>query len=88
MRAPLGVLMESRAGDISASCLTDLKLQSVAGAVSMLRKFKLWKSVNEKYRLGTILFSDLNRTSTAVSEQAALLLIASCLRLAWLILRP
>jgi hypothetical protein len=29
--------MESRAGDISASCLTDLKLQSVAGAVSMLR---------------------------------------------------
>ncbi|XP_069704085.1 delta-sarcoglycan isoform X2 [Periplaneta americana] len=32
VRAPLGVLMESRAGDISASCLTDLKLQSVAGA--------------------------------------------------------
>jgi hypothetical protein len=36
VRAPLGVLMESRAGDISASCLTDLKLQSVAGAVSVL----------------------------------------------------
>ncbi|XP_021925157.1 delta-sarcoglycan isoform X4 [Zootermopsis nevadensis] len=35
VRAPLGVLMESRAGDISASCLTDLKLQSVAGAVRL-----------------------------------------------------
>nr|CAD7195823.1 unnamed protein product [Timema douglasi] len=32
VRAPLGVLIESRAGDISASCLTDLKLQSLAGA--------------------------------------------------------
>ncbi|KAJ9596317.1 hypothetical protein L9F63_012650, partial [Diploptera punctata] len=35
VRAPQGVLMESRAGDISASCLTDLKLQSVAGAVRL-----------------------------------------------------
>ncbi|KAJ8871247.1 hypothetical protein PR048_027553 [Dryococelus australis] len=32
VRAPLGVLIESRAGDIGASCLTDLKLQSLAGA--------------------------------------------------------
>nr|CAD7405305.1 unnamed protein product [Timema poppensis] len=35
VRAPLGVLIESRAGDISASCLTDLKLQSLAGAVRL-----------------------------------------------------
>ncbi|XP_067004748.1 delta-sarcoglycan [Anabrus simplex] len=35
VRAPLGVAIESRAGDISAACLTDLKLQSVAGAVRL-----------------------------------------------------
>ncbi|XP_071452781.1 delta-sarcoglycan-like [Hetaerina americana] len=35
VRAPLGVAIESRAGDISATCLTDLKLQSVAGAVRL-----------------------------------------------------
>ncbi|KAK6628275.1 hypothetical protein RUM43_002087 [Polyplax serrata] len=33
MKAPLGVAIESRAGDISASCLTDLKLQSLDGAI-------------------------------------------------------
>jgi hypothetical protein len=33
VKAPQGVAIESRAGDISASCLTDLKLQSVAGTV-------------------------------------------------------
>ncbi|KAK7865842.1 hypothetical protein R5R35_001293 [Gryllus longicercus] len=33
VRAPLGVAIESRAGSISASCLADLKLQSLAGAV-------------------------------------------------------
>ncbi|XP_037075682.1 zeta-sarcoglycan-like [Pollicipes pollicipes] len=31
--APLGVAIESRAGDISAACLTDLKLQSTGGSV-------------------------------------------------------
>ncbi|XP_063223969.1 delta-sarcoglycan [Bacillus rossius redtenbacheri] len=35
VRAPLGVLIESRAGDIAATCLTDLKLQSLAGAVRL-----------------------------------------------------
>ncbi|XP_046395178.1 delta-sarcoglycan-like [Ischnura elegans] len=35
VKAPLGVAIESRAGDISATCLTDLKLQSVAGAVRL-----------------------------------------------------
>ncbi|GLH03714.1 Delta-sarcoglycan [Gryllus bimaculatus] len=33
VRAPLGVAIESRAGSISASCLADLKLQSLAGAL-------------------------------------------------------
>ncbi|XP_043190317.1 zeta-sarcoglycan-like isoform X2 [Amphibalanus amphitrite] len=31
--APLGVAIESRAGDISAACLTDLKLQSTGGSI-------------------------------------------------------
>ncbi|XP_034246107.1 delta-sarcoglycan [Thrips palmi] len=35
VRAPQGVAIESRAGDISASCLTDLKLQSVAGSIRL-----------------------------------------------------
>ncbi|PSN47579.1 Delta-sarcoglycan [Blattella germanica] len=35
VRAPFGILIDSRAGDISASCLTDLKLQSFAGAVRL-----------------------------------------------------
>ncbi|KAG8232882.1 hypothetical protein J437_LFUL004752 [Ladona fulva] len=35
VKGPLGVAIESRAGDISATCLTDLKLQSVAGAVRL-----------------------------------------------------
>ncbi|XP_065346272.1 delta-sarcoglycan-like isoform X1 [Cloeon dipterum] len=35
VKAPQGVAIESRAGDISASCLTDLKLQSVAGTVRL-----------------------------------------------------
>ncbi|EEB17961.1 delta-sarcoglycan, putative [Pediculus humanus corporis] len=35
MKAPLGVAIESRAGDISASCLTDLKLQSLDGAIRL-----------------------------------------------------
>nr|CAD7423611.1 unnamed protein product [Timema monikensis] len=41
VRAPLGVLIESRAGDISASCLTDLKLQSLAGAQFCLNSLSL-----------------------------------------------
>lgn len=44
VKGPQGVAIESRAGDISASCLTDLKLQSLAGAVNnqsffFLRRF-------------------------------------------------
>ncbi|KAK3910986.1 Delta-sarcoglycan [Frankliniella fusca] len=35
VHAPMGVKIESRAGDISASCLTDLKLQSVAGSIRL-----------------------------------------------------
>lgn len=35
VRAPTGVAIESRAGDISASCLTDLKLTSVAGSIRL-----------------------------------------------------
>ncbi|KAL0274571.1 UNVERIFIED_CONTAM: hypothetical protein PYX00_002673 [Menopon gallinae] len=35
VKAPLGIAVESRAGDISASCLTDMKLQSLAGAVRL-----------------------------------------------------
>ncbi|XP_052127999.1 delta-sarcoglycan isoform X2 [Frankliniella occidentalis] len=35
VHAPMGVAIESRAGDISASCLTDLKLQSVAGSIRL-----------------------------------------------------
>lgn len=35
VRAPQGVVVESRAGDISASCLTDLRLHSVAGSIRL-----------------------------------------------------
>ncbi|XP_046994889.1 delta-sarcoglycan [Schistocerca americana] len=35
IQAPYGVSIESRAGDISAACLTNLKLQSLAGAVRL-----------------------------------------------------
>ncbi|KAG8232880.1 hypothetical protein J437_LFUL004750 [Ladona fulva] len=35
VRGPMGVAIESRAGDISASCLTDLKLQSLAGTIRL-----------------------------------------------------
>lgn len=31
---PSGVVLDSRAGDISVSCLEDLKIESVVGAVS------------------------------------------------------
>ncbi|XP_046394688.1 delta-sarcoglycan-like isoform X2 [Ischnura elegans] len=54
VRAPLGVAIESRAGDISASCLTDLKLQSVAGTIRldsasvMLPMLKLVNPVRRK----------------------------------------
>lgn len=33
---PSGVVLDSRAGDISVSCLADLKIESVVGAVSNL----------------------------------------------------
>lgn len=35
VKAPEGIGIESRAGDISASCLKDLKLQSKEGTVSI-----------------------------------------------------
>ncbi|KAF4525654.1 hypothetical protein B566_EDAN001254 [Ephemera danica] len=35
VKAPLGVAIESRAGDIRATCLKDLKLQSVAGTIRL-----------------------------------------------------
>lgn len=43
IKAPEGVGIESRAGDISASCLKDLKLQSKEGSVSMIRFLILCK---------------------------------------------
>lgn len=35
LSGPQGVTIESRAGDISVSCLMDVKLESIAGAVSI-----------------------------------------------------
>ncbi len=31
---PAGVVLDSRAGDISVSCLTDIKFESTVGSVS------------------------------------------------------
>lgn len=36
LSGPQGVTIESRAGDVSVSCLMDIKLQSNAGAVCII----------------------------------------------------
>ena len=46
--APLGVAIESRAGDISAACLTDLKLQSTGGSVRVPLRARLTGSVHNE----------------------------------------
>lgn len=66
LSGPQGVTIESRAGDITVSCLMDVKLQSIAGAVRIQAidffvRFIFQNADTKQYYIPRIIITNTNR---------------------------